>query len=698
MRAVPLLFVLSSIALAACGDDADPALPPAAYDLPDGTHVDVDGRGAITLHDAAGRALGGTAAGAFPTVASFESRITMIVGFFRFVRVGEERTEARRFTGSEQREDGTIVLHWEGDAGVDVTLEIAVHESDVATRLRWTATTTDARASALALPFACDDDASFAGFGAQYDDTNQRGDAFPLWVQEQGIGRSGIGPISGDAHSTYFPMPWWIDWRGFGVLVDTPARTLVDLCQRDARVAWVEVEDLAPLDVLVLHGPRPRDVIRQLGDEIGRAVRPPDWAFSPWIGVQGGPDAVLAEVAALEAAEVPFSAVWVQDWVGGEWLTERIFDLNYRWVADTERYPDLPGLVRTLRDDHGVRFLAYANPFVRMDLEHFAPMAGDDLLIRDETGAPYVFPFVLSRGTMPDFTRPEAYAYVEEHLRAMVETQGFDGWMSDFGEWLPTDAVLHDGSDARLVHNLYPAMWHRASREVMDTVRPDGDWVLFTRSGWTRDHAQQQIVWIGDQEADWEPTDGLPTVVPALINLGLSGVPFVTHDVAGYSGGPSTKELYMRWTELAAFGPILRTHEGLMPAANWSWDRDDETIAHFRRFARVHEALGPEIRALADEAATSSLPIIRHLALEFEGDVASRDVHDEYMLGPELLVAPVLEEGATSRSVYLPPGQWFHVWSGEAHEGGRTIEIDAPLGVPPVFSLGRDRADLRAIQ
>ena len=418
--------------------------------------------------------------------------------------------------------------------------------------------------------------------------------------------------------------------------------------------------------------------------------------------MQGGPDAVMAEVAALEAAEVPFSAVWVQDWVGGEWLTETIFDLHYRWVADAERYPDLPGLVRTLREDHGVRFLAYANPFVKRELEHFAPMAAEDLLIRDETGAPYTFPLVFGSGSMPDFTMPEAYDHVQTHLRAMIEVQGFDGWMSDFGEWLPTDAVLRgasgEGGDARLVHNLYPAMWHRASREVMDELRPDGDWVLFTRSGWTRDHAQQQIVWIGDQEADWEPGDGLPTVVPALINLGLSGVPFVTHDVAGYSGGPSTKELYMRWTELAAFGPILRTHEGLMPAANWSWDRDADTIAHFRRFARVHEALIPELRALADEAAESSMPIIRHLALEHEGDVASRAVHDEYMLGPDLLVAPVVEEGATSRRVYLPPGTWFHVWTGEEHAGGATIEIDAPLGSPPVFSRGRDRSDLRAIE
>ena len=134
-----------------------------------------------------------------------------------------------------------------------------------------------------------------------------------------------------------------------------------------------------------------------------------------------------------------------------------------------------------------------------------------------------------------------------------------------------------------------------------------------------------------------------------------------------------------------------------MPAANWSWNRDAETTAHFGRFARIHEALAPELRALADEAATTSAPIVRHLAYEFPDDVPSRAVHDEYLLGSALLVAPVIEEGALTRSVYLPPGRWFHVWTGTAYDGGTTVTVDAPLGSPPVFSLGADRVDLRAI-
>jgi alpha-glucosidase (family GH31 glycosyl hydrolase) len=181
------------------------------------------------------------------------------------------------------------------------------------------------------------------------------------------------------------------------------------------------------------------------------------------------------------------------------------------------------------------------------------------------------------------------------------------------------------------------------------------------------------------------------------LNLGLSGLPFVTHDIAGFSGGPSTKELYLRWTELGAFTPIMRTHDGNMKDMNWSWDKDQETIDHFRRCTKIHAALAPDFMTLATEASQTGAPILRHLMLEYPDDVEARQVSDQFLIGDSLLVAPVLEEGATSRSVYLPAGTWFDVWTGQSQEGGKRVMVDAPIGKPPVFSRGVDRADLRAL-
>ena len=141
----------------------------------------------------------------------------------------------------------------------------------------------------------------------------------------------------------------------------------------------------------------------------------------------------------------------------------------------------------------------------------------------------------------------------------------------------------------------------------------------------------------------------------------------------------------------------MRTHEGNDRAHNWSWDSDEETIAHFRRFVRIHHALSSEIEGLARQAAENSTPILCHMMLNFPEDRETWPISDQFMLGPDLLVAPILSEDTTQRSIYLPEGVWFHLWTGQRYEGRQWIEIQAPIGAPPVFSRNHDRPELRAI-
>ncbi len=606
-------------------------------------------------------------------------------------------SEAEAVQIDYQRADGTA-------AG---TLSIA---ADGAERTRLTFTVAaDLEVDSIALPFRCDDEGSFHGFGEQYDAIDQRGHVLDLFVSEQGIGRTGgIRDVMGDAHTTYFPMPYWLDARGHGVLVHTERRTIATVCTEsasapednldDGSVAWLDVEGDAPLSWTVFHGPTPKDVVRQLGDVVGRPAPIPDWSFGLWVASQGGRDDVLAEVDALEAAEIPVAAFWVQDWTGIRMNFGGGFGVEYRWEADDELYPDLPGMVSMLHD-RGYRFLAYANPFVAMELDdHFPEMDAMGLLMQSPEGGSYAFGAPNGRSAHPDLTNPAAEAYVKAALRNMIQTYGFDGWMQDFSEWTPLDAVLSDGRDPRAYHNTFPIDWQRMAREVFDEERPDGDYAFIARAGWTGVQSVAQIHWVGDQEATFDAADGLPTVVPAMLNLGLAGQFHVTHDVAGFSGGPSSKELFLRWTELGAFTPIFRTHEGNNKEENWSWESDAETTAHFRRFARIHDLLAPLFRTLADEAQVDSAPIVRALMLEFPNDRETWSISDQYLLGDALLVAPVTEEGATTRSVYLPEGAWFDVWTGTRLDGPMRLTVEAPIGRPPVFSRGEDRADLRSVE
>lgn len=571
----------------------------------------------------------------------------------------------------------------------------------------------------IAVGIRCDEGGTFHGFGMQYNATDQRGEKFPLFVNEQGLGREGGGGLNeGDSHTTYFPMPYYVDARGFGALFDTRRRVNVDICATDADVAWVEVISGGAVSWRVFHGPSALDVIRQLGDLVGRPTQPPAWAYNLWLGSQGGRDVVLDEVGRLEAANIPASALWVQDWTGVRGNPEGGFGVQYLWEPKETCsgegdicYPGFAEMVSSFHED-GYKFLTYVNPFIvdpssvrpEEDPARFATrfnaMEEMGLLVKNQDGETYRDGAVANfpqKDAHPDFSKPETADFIREALADIVQTYGVDGWMADFGEYIPFDSFHFDGSSAEERRNSFPVDWHRANRDALEQARPDGDWAMIARSGFTGVQGAAQIHWVGDQQTDWGELDGLPTVTPALLNLGLSGQPFVSLDIAGFSvgAGPSTKELYMRWTELGAFAPVMRTHQGADKVDNWRWDKDEETTAHFRKFTYVHCALMNDFMMLAAEAAETGAPILRHMMLVFPNDRETWDISDQFMVGDSLLVAPVTEQGATSRSVYFPAGAWYDVWTGEAVQGGQRTEVDAPIGSPAVFSRGVDREALR---
>ena len=197
------------------------------------------------------------------------------------------------------------------------------------------------------------------------------------------------------------------------------------------------------------------------------------------------------------------------------------------------------------------------------------------------------------------------------------------------------------------------------------------------------------MMWAGDQNVDWSEDDGLPSVIPAALSLALSGHGLHHSDIGGYTtlyGMRRTKELFMRWAEYSALTPLMRGHEGNRPKDNWQFDSDAETLSHLAAMVRLHVALKPYLKDAVAHNAREGLPVMRPLFLEFEGDAPSWTIKDEYLLGGDLLVAPVLAEGGVSRIVHLPEAEWVHLWSGRGYCGG-DHEVASPLGEPPVFWL-----------
>lgn len=542
--------------------------------------------------------------------------------------------------------------------------------------------------------FSCNADDHFVGFGAQTWGVDARGETIPIWVQEEGIGKdletddpTGFWYIVGRRHSAYMPLPEFLARRGYVAVAETNARSTFALCSERQDVARMELE--LPVTVHLFYGPSPHDALSRATAHFGRPRVPPAFAFAPWNDAIFGSANVRRVAEKLRNVGAPSSVIWTEDWRGGDWNGDN-YTLKEEWDVDRSLYPDFESVAADLHAA-GFKWLVYFNSFVEQDSRAWPEAAPNGYLIRQQDGTPYTFTDAKIRpASMVDLTNPDAVAWAVGKMKTAI-AMGADGWMGDYGEWLPTDALLTAGAGLD-IHDEYSELWQGAQRLALDeTSGADGvERLSFVRSGWLGTAQLADVFWAGDQRTDFEPDDGLPTILPIGIGVGLAGVSTFGSDIAGYQSATnptSTKELFFRWTELGAWSPVMRTHHGTEPKLEWSWESDADSTAHWVRYAKLHMALAPTMRSLSQQAHDTGVSIWRPLAVEFPADALSWPVADEVMVGSGLLVAPVQTMGATSRSVYLPPGTWFP-WSGGAPvQGGQTVTVPAALTEIPVYAL-----------
>jgi alpha-glucosidase (family GH31 glycosyl hydrolase) len=542
--------------------------------------------------------------------------------------------------------------------------------------------------------FVCGTDERFFGTGARVHGTEHRGETIPAWVSEQGIGKirrtkPGEGfPVKGDIHDTYLAVPFALSNRGFGLLVEDSRRSVFHFCKAEAPNRWAVEIWHNQLQYLVIDGSEPLEVVERLTEITGRPRLLPKWALAPWMDAVYGQDKVLARAKKFREHKIASSVIWSEDWVGF-FEDARGFHLNYQWIADTSLYPDIKQLSAQLQA-MGFKFFGYFNSFIEEGGPHWQEAHDKNYVIKDSEGKVIYFPGVFfKKTTLPDLTNPAVVKWIQGYMRDAIAL-GIHGWMADFGEWLPLEAKMYDGSDGMAAHNLYPVYWQKLNREIWDEQRPDGDYIFFARSGWTTTGGLTPVVWAGDQQTEFGNHDGLDSIIPIGVNAGISGIPIMTHDIAGYSSvgvPPSSKELFFRWTQLGAFSPIMRTHHGSSASQNWHWDSDPETIEMFRKYTLWHIALFPYRYAVAQFASKRGWPMMRHLYLHYPQDQRVAQIKDQFMLGSCLLIAPIIQDQARKREVYLPAGTWFHFFTGQKYQGAQTHTVEAKLDEIPVFAV-----------
>ncbi|MEH6621200.1 MAG: alpha-glucosidase [Dietzia maris] len=548
--------------------------------------------------------------------------------------------------------------------------------------------------------------AAVHGFGEQFDDFNLDGRLIPVVAREQGVGR-GEQPLTlladvtnggagGTRSMTFASWPTYVtdDLQGVRVAPGDEAAhafAIGDTRQPDR----VGLEVWSPSMTLELtRGDTPTDLLTTQQGVVQRP-RLAEWTQSGAIvGIQGGTDKVRETVDGLEASGTEVSGVWLQDWTGQR-TTDFGDRLWWTWQLDEQRYPGWDQMVSDFRE-RGIRTTTYVNPWLVdaapkndptiRNLWAEANNAG--LLVTDPSGNPYMVDQGGFSAGLVDFTNPAGRDWMSTVIAEEVLASGVDGFMADFGEGLPMDAVLHEG-DPELMHNAWPRLWSEVVRDgCAKAGRPDC--VTWFRAGTSGMDSQSAAFWNGDQMVGWSQEDGLPSALEGTFAAGVSGWPIVHSDIGGYTSVNlqvtdyvRDREILARWGEYSAFGPMFRSHEGNRPSVNRQVYDDDE-VAAFARNSRIFAALRPYRSQVLEQAAATGVPAVRHTWLNFPGTAAASNDR-QFMLGDAVLMAPVMEPGATEVTVTLPPGTWRHLVTGETYTGGATLTVSAPIGTPAAF-------------
>ena len=546
---------------------------------------------------------------------------------------------------------------------------------------------------ATGIGFDAAENERYLGFGERSNAVNQRGHEVESYVaegpyqpEERAFLTAFVPPWGYHPRddATYFPMPWLLSTRGYGVLIDNNEASLHRLGS-ERPDAW-SMETQAPqISFRVIAGPTPAEVVRRLTERTGRQPKPlAPWFLGPWFhtGQENVPPRAREEEAVriLREADAPASAV----------------ETHLRYLPCGEAVPHRATERERTAFFHGngLATLSYVNSEICQEYEPvWSDAAARGVLQKNAQGEPYVFHAYVGSRTPPqtpvsqiDFTAPGAQEFWDGLMSQLVE-DGHDGWMEDFGEYTPPDSRHANGMSGAQMHNHYPVPYHRAGWEFARRApRPIARHV---RSGWTGVHPYAQIVWGGDPTTDWG-YDGLASAVTNALTMGLSGISTWGSDIGGFfSLGTRqlTNELLIRWIQFGAVSGVMRTKHGgvaVPPKGERPQPWSPDIVGHWRRYAKLRTQLYPYIAAHEAQYRRTGMPLMRHLALAYPNDSRAVATDDEFLFGPDLLAAPVLEPGATQRRVYVPTTRWFDLWRTLAyHEPSGGLRLGKPTRVKP---------------
>ncbi len=542
---------------------------------------------------------------------------------------------------------------------------------------------------------AADKDEKCYGCGEQMSYFNLRGRNFPIWTSEPGVGRDKTTYVTwrsdvenkagGDYYNTNYPQPTFVSTKKYYLHVDSTAYADFDF--RNVDFHELQIWEV-PAQIRIEAADSYTELLEKITAYFGRQPELPDWVYNGLIiGVQGGNERSFGLLDKTLEKGIKVSGIWCQDWCGKR-VTSFGKRLQWDWKFHQEMYPGLPEKIREIKKKN-IRFLGYVNPYLVNDGALYQEGREKGYFATKSDGSEYLVDFGEFYCGVVDLTNPDAYRWFKDDvIRKYTIDIGIDGWMADFGEYLPTgDIKLHSGLSPMIEHNHWPVLWAKCNYEAVKEAGKLGEIVYFMRAGGAGTQKYCTLLWAGDQSVDFTIHDGLATVICAALSSGMTGCGLTHSDIGGYTSlfdNTRTKELFLRWAEMAMFTPVMRTHEGNRPETNFQYYDDEDAMEQLARLVDIYTMLAPYTKALVKENSLTGLPVQRPLFVHYEEDEKAYDIQYQYLLGRDMLVAPVYREDVHEWEVYLPSDNWVHLWTGKEYKGGN-VTVSAEMGYTPAF-------------
>lgn len=458
----------------------------------------------------------------------------------------------------------------------------------------------------------------------------------------------------------YKNIPFFLSNKGYGVLVNHPERVSLEFGTESVTKTSFCVEG-GSLDYFFFNGPTMKDVLTRYTDLSGKPSLPAPWTFGLWLSTSFTTNydeaTVMSFIDGMLDRGIPlrtfhFDCFWMK---GFHWSD---------FVWDEEVFPDPTGMLSRIKAK-GLNICVWINPYIGQESILFAEGRENGYFIKRPNGDVWQWDMWQPGMALVDFTNPEACKWYQDKLEALLD-MGVDCFKTDFGERIPVNCVYHDGSDPKKMHNFYTYLYNKTVFELLERKRGKGEAVLFARSA-TVGGQKFPVHWGGDC---WSDYVSMEESLRGGLSLLMSGFGFWAHDIGGFEH-TSTADVYKRWV---AFG-LLSSHSRLHGSQSYRvpWLYDDEAVDVVRTFTRLKASLMPYLYKTSIDTSRSGVPTMRSMVLEFTDDRNCSYLDKQYMLGDNLLVAPIFNDESIG-SFYLPKGTWTDFFTGEVAEGGVWVE------------------------